>query len=434
MDEPLIKFEKGTISQHELQAKVADYWIKDVGWRWEKVEGLLEEHAVCKMRSFMLVEDDTCIDTASWSHEPSGSFSITSAYNIIHSDAGVDEDKAWSDIWKLPIPNKMRVFLWLAYHKRIMSNELRRKKGFTTVDRCYHCPTTTEDADHILRRCKLAEDVWRRVAPKEVTHTNWQKPFDEWLRGNVKAPSIHGPDWTTKFAIVVWWLWRWRNDAVFNDMHYSEMQKAHWIKKQIEEVNRAFLNALKPGGKSLGGATRWLRWVKPTQGWVVINTDGSVNLRDKNAGCGGVIRDDKGDWIIGFSMSIGCCSVEEAEAWAVYKGLILARDKRKERIIVRSDSSFIINILNRSHAESYQCTKVTNVLDNCRRIIGNFSEVKFVHVFREQNKVADALARKAKSSGKGMRAFDRPPDWILPLLIDDMMDVPSVRGATQEGS
>lgn len=38
-------------------------------------------------------------------------------------------------------------------------------------------------------------------------------------------------------------------------------------------------------------------------------------------------------------------------------------------------------------------------------------------IFREQNELADALSKRALVYERGARIFDRPPDWIQPLLI-----------------
>lgn len=38
-----------------------------------------------------------------------------------------------------------------------------------------------------------------------------------------------------------------------------------------------------------------------------------------------------------------------------------------------------------------------------------FGEVSYVHVFREQNKVADALAKKTLEFDRGTRVFDKVP-------------------------
>lgn len=54
-----------------------------------------------------------------------------------------------------------------------------------------------------------------------------------------------------------------------------------------------------------------------------LNTDGAVQeLEGTNeATTGGLIRDCRGDWSIGFYRSIGGCSVLNSELWAMYDGM-----------------------------------------------------------------------------------------------------------------
>ncbi|XP_039030217.1 uncharacterized protein LOC120164270 [Hibiscus syriacus] len=46
----------------------------------------------------------------------------------------------------------------------------------------------------------------------------------------------------------------------------------------------------------------------PPMGWVRVNVDGAVRERDGVTVCGGIIRNDQGEWIFGFSRSLGVCS------------------------------------------------------------------------------------------------------------------------------
>ena len=56
-----------------------------------------------------------------------------------------------------------------------------------------------------------------------------------------------------------------------------------------------------------------IRWERLPQGWVKLNTDGSANGTSELAGCGGVIRNDEGQWIVGFSKCINITSSFAAE-------------------------------------------------------------------------------------------------------------------------
>ena len=48
-----------------------------------------------------------------------------------------------------------------------------------------------------------------------------------------------------------------------------------------------------------------IRWERPNQGWMKLNTDGSSLGNPEFAGGGGVVRDEHGNWIVGFSRKIG---------------------------------------------------------------------------------------------------------------------------------
>lgn len=47
--------------------------------------------------------------------------------------------------------------------------------------------------------------------------------------------------------------------------------------------------------------------------------------------------------------------------------------------------------------------------------------VKVVHVFREQNRVTDFMAKSSFNFEKGCWVFDRPPNAMLEFLNNDAM-------------
>ena len=50
---------------------------------------------------------------------------------------------------------------------------------------------------------------------------------------------------------------------------------------------------------------RQVRWEKPSSGWMKLNMDGSSNASLGSAGGGILIRDEWGNWILGFTRRIG---------------------------------------------------------------------------------------------------------------------------------
>ena len=68
---------------------------------------------------------------------------------------------------------------------------------------------------------------------------------------------------------------------------------------------------------------RQIRWEKPDSGWVKLNTDGSTFDLLNVVGCGGLIRDDQGNWLGRFSRHIGHTNSFIAEVWALRDGFQL---------------------------------------------------------------------------------------------------------------
>lgn len=67
-----------------------------------------------------------------------------------------------------------------------MTNNMRRRRGFTTSDSFHRCKGMKEDTDHIMRICPNVDDIWRKITPKAIEHNNWKKLFAQWLSMNLK--------------------------------------------------------------------------------------------------------------------------------------------------------------------------------------------------------------------------------------------------------
>lgn len=187
-------------------------------------------------------------DTIGWSKEASGSFSVGSAY-IASGEEGLTEAAKWNSIWKLKVPNRVCTFIWLVKHNRIMTNENRAKRGITKSDSCWFCTNIMESVDHVLRHCPFADSVWRAVLPAFFEKTKYAH-FPRWLEEGItnKGNGRHPVNNNTVFTMTLWWVWEWRNDAIFNNTVKPLQFKTSWISSQVEGINRAFCRANNPCG------------------------------------------------------------------------------------------------------------------------------------------------------------------------------------------
>ena len=83
------------------------------------------------------------------------------------------------------------------------------------------------------------------------------------------------------------------------------------------------------------------------------------------AGGGGVIRDEIGNWVVGFSRRIGVTSSFEAELWALRDGLIIYVDKKFQAIEVEIDAKAIIDILQKANQAN---PIISPLLDDCKQL------------------------------------------------------------------
>ncbi|CAN1142660.1 Putative ribonuclease H protein At1g65750 [Linum perenne] len=110
-------------------------------------------------------------DELIWGPGPKGKFSIKSAYEILDCISNESADNIWKTIWKWEGPNRVKHFIWLAAHERILTNSERCRRHIAQDSTCYRCPNICEDLLHVCRDCNLAKEVWK-PAPEEFITIN----------------------------------------------------------------------------------------------------------------------------------------------------------------------------------------------------------------------------------------------------------------------
>lgn len=141
----------------DINNSVADYW--DKGWKWNRLENLLPNECLRSIAAAILAEEDSELDSTGWKGGSSANFTVNSAYKIATSERSPVEAAKWNNIWKLKIPNRIKTFICLARHEKILTNDNRRIRGLTEDDKCWNCPNVTEDTDHVLRRFPIAAEI-----------------------------------------------------------------------------------------------------------------------------------------------------------------------------------------------------------------------------------------------------------------------------------
>ncbi|CAN1160631.1 Putative ribonuclease H protein At1g65750 [Linum perenne] len=219
---------------------------------------------------------------------------------MITDNAASSSDSVWRHIWGWNGPNRIKHFLWLASHKKLLTNEERGRRHLTNQVLCHRCSVHTESVSHVIYECNFAMQVW-----------------------------------------------------------VSDQCK-FWINLVLSSWKSNQLGREAPGKAR---QTQLIAWRPGDEGWSTLNTDGSRLTHSGSTAIGGLIRDDGGRFIRAFTANIGDCSITRAELSAIVQGLRMAWSMGIRRIIVQSDSQTGISLLHREDTDHQHASLISEFLE-----------------------------------------------------------------------
>nr|XP_009762165.1 PREDICTED: uncharacterized protein LOC104214218 [Nicotiana sylvestris] len=110
----------------------------------------------------------------------------------------------------------------------------------------------------------------------------------------------------------------------------------------------------------------YVKWNPPPTKVFCLNTDGAVTQGNSRAGFGGVFRDYKGNWVMGYASHSPSTIVMNIELMTLLRGLQMAF--------------------------THHLTPLQNQMDAQEDLIQHLNSPPLNHTYREQNIVADKLA------------------------------------------
>ncbi|XP_060190450.1 uncharacterized protein LOC132619619 [Lycium barbarum] len=166
-------------------------------------------------------------------------------------------------------------------------------------------------------------------------------------------------------------------------------------------------------------------WKLPTGGNYQLNIDGSFKSANVNVGIGGILRNEEGNMVLGFSVPIQCASNIEAEAMAAKYGINLCIQKNYSRFMLEVDSTVLVQMINDNKSLNYYLNWIMEDIKE-KKIQAN---IKVEHCFREANRVADYLAKNAAGSQNFTLydSYQQLPVGAKGLFQLDKSQMPSIR-------
>ena len=259
-------------------------------------------------------------DSIIWLHNKNGMFLVKSAYKVarrmrgegsrVESSGGCVGKLVCPVLWKLYIPNKIKIFGWRACNDILPTKYNLVKRKIITDDKCHICTRKVESVTHALWGCAAVQDVWAGSISKLQKGVS---AFNDFMQLMEHLVSRLSTDKMELFWVQCWLIWNQCNCVLYG----AQLKHSTSLNKRTEE----FLEEFKQAHVSLDSSSREQTmgdaWQLPPSMEYKLNFDASIFSRLEKLGIGAIIRNDKGEVMVGmFAIGSKVDTSEEAELLA----------------------------------------------------------------------------------------------------------------------
>ncbi|GMI71693.1 hypothetical protein like AT4G29090 [Hibiscus trionum] len=382
-------------------------WVADLideqGRTWkEDVIRLLFTHDQAEQILKIPLAEVPILDFYTWRYDTSGIYNVKSGYKLLMgpeyfsstelSDLQKCKKRVFDSVWSCPIPSKVQITCWKFiknYIPTALNLAIRRVPVNTD---CLLCDSSPESVQHVLE-CNFLSHVLQ-VLHVNLTYMTGEQQWLQWLAQlfeNLSAES------TKRFLVAIWATWGYRNKRFHENANQRPMDIADFVFHYISEFEDvAIIRNPKPKPKVNN-------WLPPPTNYVKANFDASFQAITKITCIGVIIRNENG-LIMGAGSypNLRALSLEVAEALSCRNAVRLVLELAFRRVLVEGD---FLQIINKLLAPSFDRSPSSPIIQEIKQFSGNFLSLSFLHVLRDFNKAAHALAKDG-------RRFDSPRIWI----------------------
>ena len=128
------------------------------------------------------------------------------------------------------------------------------------------------------------------------------------------------------------------------------------------------------------------------------------------AGGGGIIRNDKGEWVKGFTRAIGSTTSVATELWTLRDGIRLCITLKLPMVEIELDSKLVMDLMKK---EPDHPNGIDVLVADCRKFLKDIPQVRTSHCYREANKCVNVLARRGALLSQDFIIFLAPPPLLM---------------------
>uniref|UniRef100_A0A803PM53 Reverse transcriptase domain-containing protein n=1 Tax=Cannabis sativa TaxID=3483 RepID=A0A803PM53_CANSA len=319
-------------------------FISDGQWKEDMVRQWFREEDARRILNISLPRVLTN-DSWLWLPEPSGNFSVSSAYKLLKNiGSGVEGDKKWRLLWGSKIHNRLKM-LWC----RILSNCLptRERLGMSIPLpdlRCPICSSSTESSLHLFWECNFAKAVWFgclwSLRTTSTSASSWEEWLDWFQQSDNRPANLDLNQFLGGVAIIFDSIWKERNSII----HEGRSSPIEVIIKLINLRLHELVPSCTPR------AVEQTCWNPPPEGWVTCNSDVAIG-RYHSTGAA-VFRDASGAILNIVTFRATNCDPLSGEVAAIHEGAAAAVQFGYRNVVFQSDSLGAVNAIRSNPMET----------------------------------------------------------------------------------
>lgn len=142
----------------------------------------------------------------------------------------VEESKGWGRIWKIQIPQKIKIFLWRVCRNNVHVRSLIKEKGVNIATLCPFCDLKEENLRHLCLECNYAKGCWNELGLE--FHVSQTHSVSAWLLQVLANESF---DKLAQIATVLWGIWSARNLKVWQNKVLIVQMAMQWSVIQVKQ-------------------------------------------------------------------------------------------------------------------------------------------------------------------------------------------------------
>lgn len=197
----------------------------------ELIQGEIGQWDVNKLQLWFMPEDVTTIltipisralpeDIQLWNATPHGKFTVSSAYRLIaernnlaqgESSSGYPMAKVWRAVWKVQLPNNIKVFTWRALHNALPTLVNLERRKISQSIWCPRCKLQAETVLHAIWECDEVANCWS----ESTMAVNYKLHFGDFTQLVWEIFEKQGVEGLETFMSISYQIWVSRNRLAF---------------------------------------------------------------------------------------------------------------------------------------------------------------------------------------------------------------------------